>query len=757
MASPQTRTVEIDLSRRPPGFQGLTGLAIGNFDKGPVGPDDRIFISSQQESDIVLGRPGTGSDVAYYIIHSYLTRSSRLWVRRVVKNAMFGGIYIASSFNEEIGVGDASNLVFAGTFQRCHPATVTVWIDNSKIGYDNGSGVIFGDNVDDTVSTIDYETGVFNVEFLPGFAPPDGATVYMRHHPTINRGFTAGFLPGSYYAFTSPTTYNFQGPQLSQKLVFSGFAYDDTLIPGSIVPPEDPDYVDFFTMGPVTVEGPGPTLSNDPIYIAGQATVTIFDGTLAVAYVDELGDIKETVSVAGMFLDLAANPTPSLSYASGVIDFDIQSTYTVISSGLTVVYQSYKSYLFMIHADNPGEWADGFQVLIQNISIPDNAFEINVEQILQFNAPDLVDTFTVSREHKQDGFLRQMYIEERINDNSFYIRTHDNLNVGELEAIPHEFVPHTITNELTIQEMIMEGGVNGTIPTVTDYIIALNTFNNKEDITINIVIDTLGDPDYGNAIIQLCDRDLGGRGDCYGILHVPFTVEQTTNFVNDTVNYRKYTLKTSSSWAGLYFGHVLIKDTYNGRDIFIPPSGFVASVFSFTADQFEPWFAAAGWQRGVLPVKDVFRRLTLGQRDVFYDNQINAIRFKPGRGIAVWGQRTLQAFASALDRANVRWVLIVIENAIEAYLDENTFEFNDFITRAILQATCFNYLGGIKIRRGLYDFDVVCDASNNSNEDIDNNKLNLDYYVQPTKVAEFMKGRAIITRTGVSFSEVRIQ
>ena len=131
--------------------------------------------------------------------------------------------------------------------------------------------------------------------------------------------------------------------------------------------------------------------------------------------------------------------------------------------------------------------------------------------------------------------------------------------------------------------------------------------------------------------------------------------------------------------------------------------------------------------------------------------------FRSGKGIAIWGQKTLYGRPSALDRANVRWLLIVVENAIEEFLEEYEFEINDEISRALVRSAVYDYLASIKSRRGLYDFDVVCDYTNNSPEQIDNYIMNVDYYLQPVKAAEYLYGRAVITRTGVDFLDVRIQ
>jgi len=148
----------------------------------------------------------------------------------------------------------------------------------------------------------------------------------------------------------------------------------------------------------------------------------------------------------------------------------------------------------------------------------------------------------------------------------------------------------------------------------------------------------------------------------------------------------------------------------------------------------------------------VNRRFTKGEMDYLYDNGINPIRFYPGKGIVIWGQKTLSARPSALDRMNVRLMLIVIEPAIEAALEDFLFELNDEATRGLVKTMIDNYMEGIKGRRGVYDYYTVCDDSNNSADDIDNYRMNVWLFVKPTKAVEYIPFSVVITSTGMDFS-----
>ena len=713
MASPQVRTVEYDLSQRVPSYPGMYGLIIGNFDKGPIGV--RTFISNINQSEIVLGKPAVGSDIAYYGMHSFLSKSKRLWAVRVADNPLYGGVRIGAQWNTLLGTGDGAEDTFTGTvtFGRCHPGTMEVYVDVSKVGYDDGTGEIDGTGLE--ASTINYETGAVEVVFT--VPPPVGAKVYAVWG-FENESFTTGIADPSLYSFTER--------QSQQTLAHTLKVYEDKLVPDLLLAP--------------TVAPTG----------ASDATVVVYDGVTPIAWAGLNGALTAVTAQ----LDTGVGVTNEVDYPNGEIRFTLASGFTP-TGVISAKYYSTKSDVFIMTGDNPGAWTNNIYTVISRTVNETNTFEVTVYERNVRNIDTILERYVLSREYKKDGFERQMYLEERVNDKSYYIRFKDNPYIGDTEALPNDSMAHnSLTSHLPHR---LGGGTAGSTPSVASYITALKKFNNKEDVKVDIIIDSLSDVNYQLEIVKLCDRDFGGRADCYGVLYVPYEIESSNNYVNDIINYRKYDLNISSSFAGLYSGHVKIYDSYNGRQLWIPNAGFVAAAFSYTADQFEPWFPAAGWRRGMLPVLDLNRRFTLGERDALYDNDVNVMRFRPGKGIAIWGQKTLYGRPSALDRANVRWLLIVVENAIEEFLEEYEFELNDDLTRALVRSAVYDYLASIRNRRGLYDFDVVCDTTNNSPEQIDNYVMNVDYYLQPVKAAEYIYGRAVITRTGVDFADVRIQ
>ncbi len=163
------------------------------------------------------------------------------------------------------------------------------------------------------------------------------------------------------------------------------------------------------------------------------------------------------------------------------------------------------------------------------------------------------------------------------------------------------------------------------------------------------------------------------------------------------------------------------------------------------------WYPAAGLNRGVIKVLDARRRFDKGEMDLLYDAGINPIRFAAGKGVLIWGQKTLASVPSALDRINVRMMLITIEPAIRDALEGFLFDLNDESTRAIASMMVTSYMNNIKARRGVSDFKVVCDDTNNTAADIDAGRMNLWLFVKPTRSVEYIPFTTAILPTGLDF------
>jgi phage tail sheath protein FI len=220
-------------------------------------------------------------------------------------------------------------------------------------------------------------------------------------------------------------------------------------------------------------------------------------------------------------------------------------------------------------------------------------------------------------------------------------------------------------------------------------------------------------------------------------------------------NYVANTLNINSSYSAIYGNYFKIFDRFAEKERWVPVSGFCAAVMAFTDFNDAQWFAPAGLNRGIISnVIDVAVNPNKGQRDVLYYNRINPVVKFQGEGIVIWGQKTLQSKASAFDRINVRRLFLHLEKSVTKMARNFLFEFNDDNTRARFRGTVSPFLADIKARRGVYDYLVVCDESNNTPLVIDSNEFRAEILVKPTRVAEFIKLTFTAVGTGVNFDEV---
>ena len=206
-----------------------------------------------------------------------------------------------------------------------------------------------------------------------------------------------------------------------------------------------------------------------------------------------------------------------------------------------------------------------------------------------------------------------------------------------------------------------------------------------------------------------------------------------------------------SSYAATYWPWVRVVDANTSELVYVPASTVIPGVYAFTDSTSDPWFAPAGITRGGLSVVNAERRLTVGNRDTLYEANVNPIATFPGQGVVVFGQKTLQKKASALDRVNVRRLLIALKNFIGQVADTLVFDQNTIITRNNFLSQVNPYLESVQQRQGLFAFKVVMDESNNTPDIVDRNQLVGQVFVQPAKTAEFVILDFTILPTGVEF------
>lgn len=436
-------------------------------------------------------------------------------------------------------------------------------------------------------------------------------------------------------------------------------------------------------------------------------------------FVDTYGE--PTPNDPSMYAALSFLETGTRLYVARAINDAVAGTLPV-NDDLTVL-------AFTVNAINEGVWGN-------SLTITTSASVANVFTLTVKLSGVVVETFSVTRNPlMKDGFGKSMYIEDVIDANSTYISVVDN--------VANDW---TLSDVAVIADSALTTGADDTVaPTDSMVNVEWDRFAVVEEVEVSLLINAgWATTSVHTKMINVCEA----RKDCFAILD--FASADDT--VGEMVTYVGTTLNPNTSYAAIYAGYLYIYDQYNDKYLHIPPSGYVAGVYANTAQTSEVWYAPAGSRRGVLNVIGVQTVWSEGDRDTLYSAKINPIQNFAGEGIQVYGQKTLQTAASALDRVNVRMLLISIQKSMNKALRPFVFEFNDTFTRENITSITNSYLEDIKVRRGVYDYLTVCDETNNTAIVIDQNKLLVDLYVKPTRVAEFVRLNVVITSTGASFT-----
>ena len=278
-----------------------------------------------------------------------------------------------------------------------------------------------------------------------------------------------------------------------------------------------------------------------------------------------------------------------------------------------------------------------------------------------------------------------------------------------------------------------------------DYTNAINLLANQDDYQYN-VISTPGLNLTNHATqVNLVKNNTIARGDAIYVMDlVPYNTALGT-VINKAGG-------VDSSYAAAYWPWLQTIDPNTGLLVYVPASTMIPGVYAFTDASSDPWFAPAGITRGGLgSVVRAERKLTSTNRDSLYEANVNPIASFPQQGVVVFGQKTLQKAASALDRVNVRRLLIALKDYISQIADNSVFEQNTIATRQNFLTQVNPYLESVQQRQGLYAFKVVMDETNNTPDVIDRNELIGQIFLQPTKTAEFIILDFNVLPTGATF------
>lgn len=752
MASASVTIREIDLTTRVPAFKGVYVAACVATKKGDI---DEPFLVTNESQFLRETTPndsvGIGYDLGYFSVIAALQKTDKVWIKRVIgAGYKYGGALVEAIGSVDdnaalvAGEEDPTAYTFSGETLLIYGKDPGVW--NDDIGFK--LWVTRAQETVDVVTGIDYEADSLLV-----------TQQWVDGEPVRLIVDTDGTFPTNLVKDTTYYTINVDATHI-QLAASQADAVAGTPVPIDLVDANE------ITNGTTTSTTADKLVDTEADFITdgiaiGDVVENVTDSTFAtVTAIDDLNTLSLSADIMTIGEDYiiynvggVATGTTTDKLVDSAADFitdevAIGDTVLNLTDSTSATVTAVDSATQLTLSDDIMATDEIYRIQKQGTMtvIPmkevkeSAAFMIEVFKSSNENIP--VETFTCSRvEGTKDGYGQNMYVETRLNS-SQYIRAFDNVAVAEA-TLPQP--------QPTI--LYLYGGNDGGAITDGAMMLAADSFANKMDKPIVIFMDTgWTTPAYQTYIANIC----ANRQDSAAVLSSPYSAEASSSYLNDIVDYRKNVLNLGGvvgSYAALYTPHAKIYDKYNDRELYVAPDGYAAAAISYTAYNYKMWYPVAGFKRGMmLNVLDLRRRFEQGEMDYLYDNDINPNRYYPGKGIMIWGQKTLYGQPSDLDRFNTRLLLIVLEPAVAEALEGFLWELNDSATRTIAKSKVDNYMEGIKATRGVYDFYTICDESNNFATDIENHIMNLHLYVKPTASLEYIPYTTILTPYNMSFT-----
>lgn len=497
----------------------------------------------------------------------------------------------------------------------------------------------------------------------------------------------------------------------------------------------------------VEIINPGSGYSTAPtVTITGPNTVPAVVGTVSVALggvkVNNLGEYSTYYeNGSGVVGEFAAKYPGSLGNSIRVSMADEAS------------YQNWEYRAFFDAAPNTSSYAEEKQ------SIGDEIHVVVVDRDGRWSgiAGSVLEAFAylskASDAKKEDG--TSAYYKTVLNNQSKYVWWMDHPAVGTnwgTEANNTNYASIGIT--AITRDLV--GGVDHYTATNGQRIAAFDLFSNDEELDVNLIVVGKANPTVAKWVVENVAQK---RLDCLVFVspenHTTgdTLIGNTSDIAESIVAYRNQ--MPSSSYFVMDSGYKYQYDRYNDTYRWVPLNGDIAGLCARTDMTDDPWYSPAGLNRG--QIKNVVRLAyspRKADRDTLYKNGVNPVVSFPGQGVVLFGDKTGLSKPSAFDRINVRRLFIVLEKAISTAAKYQLFEFNDPFTRATFRNMVNPYLRDVQGRRGVYDFRVVCDESNNTGEVIDQNRFVASIFLKPSRSINFIELNFVATRTSASFEEI---
>jgi len=698
--SPGVNVSEIDLTTVVPAVSTTEGAIAGVFRWGPV--NTRVLVDSESTLVSRFCKPTNHNPETFFTAANFLAYGNQLYVVRTADTTdATGANGVLSAYGNVAAVTTNTNLIVKND----------ALIDSNTVS-----------------AAITAETGVRYIARYPGSM---GNSLKVSACDTPNAFFSSTILADN----QGPNTYNVSG-------VFTAVVAQN----GN---------------NQVLVQ-----IANGSANTVAQALVRL-DVVRSLLNVNDLIELgNSTIGTQLLKVSSIATSVSNSTHASFIIN--CASKYTLSSIGLTTVANGatlsqgkltrYWEYAFNVDSA-PGTSA--FTTNFGNSAAIDEVHVVVADEGGEFTGVpgtvlEVYKGLSRATNAKTDDGTSN-YIKTVINQNSDYVY-YANDRASEFSNPAANLASLAFTAPLSLS---FSGGFDG----LDEANVSINTltagydmFVSPDDVSVALVMqgkarDGVANTQLANYIIQnICEV----RKDCVAFISPCKTDVVLNAGQTEALNMVEFrNAITSSSYGFIDSGYKYQYDKYNDIYRYVPLNGDMAGLCVRTDETRDPWFSPAGYNRGIIKnvVKLAFNPNKTA-RDVLYKNGINPVVTFPGQGTLLFGDKTALSKPSAFDRINVRRLFIVLEKAIATAAKYSLFEFNDDITRAQFKNLVEPFLRDVQGRRGIYDFKVICDTTNNTGEVIDRNEFRGDIYIKPAKSINFIQLNFIAVRSGIEFSEI---
>lgn len=773
LISPSVRIAEKDLSFIAPEQTGHRSGIVGFASKGPINVPTLITSVRQLHTIFGQAHPDIGDPYLIYAAEQYLQVGTELFVVRVAE--------ISPVSDDAAGTASIEVLTAGGAVQIVGNVSV-------------GSGWVFADDVffrwrlngvlaskilvvlagtytsDELVDSLNDQlsTSIDGIEF---YESGSGSSIKLGVQTTFAYGSDAslelvsvtdalygpssvvGMGTGMVAASVTGTAVQYPASSVPNVSHYNFSSFEAGVLNLEIVIDGTDNVLVDNVVQVVTIPSSNYTNLNSIVTVINTAiTNGDIPGGFVASQVSSTGKLKLTTLHTGRDAKLVVK---SSSTADTLFGLSTSTNFGTSPSGVTAAGATYNLAIvagsdnstselcFTVEADSPGVDGNNTEIVITN-HISDGEFTVDV-----YSYGNQVETWGNLTKDPTSTF----YVESYVSLVSDYIRVTDNTDTLALPTPSTLSSPYALSggsDGIPADPSDQDSLLIGSLTAMT----GLQSMSDPEQIDIDLIVcPGHTSTDIVAALLTFCQST---RGDCFSIIDSPFglTVKEVVQWQNGVhpLNDARF----DSDFGALYWPWVKIRDTFNRINVWVPPSTVVLGTYANSDSIGAPWYAPAGLNRGfVSNVLDVFSRPSLDERDAMYQsrNAVNPIiQFSDVDGFYIWGQKTLQRRPTALDRVNVRRMLLWVEKRIKSISRRLLFEPNDSELRSEFTRLASGVLSTVQNERGLIAFIVQCDQTLNTSDVIDRNELRARIGIQPTKAVEFIFIEFSLHRTG-SFGE----